>query len=86
MMSGSNNVAGEFLSLQPNGELFMRVNVQAPSALLGLFVPGDSQLFGAPAGRDRTVAYGLCSPCFARPDVLEAVEERVFEAVAGGAA
>ncbi len=59
---------------------------KAPSALLGVFLPGDSQLWGAPAGRERMVGYGLCSPCHDRPDVVELVEQRIFGFVAGGAA
>jgi len=56
------------------------------SRILGLFVPSSSQLYGAAAGHDRSIAYGLCSSCYARPDVVEVVEERIFRAVSGGEA
>lgn len=56
------------------------------SSVLAVFLPADSALWGAPAGRDRTVLYGLCPRCYARPDVLETAEERIFRSVAGGAA
>lgn len=56
------------------------------SSVLAVFLPADPALWGAPAGRDRTVLYGLCPMCHARPDALEAAEERIFRAVAGGEA
>lgn len=59
---------------------------KAPSALVGLLFPHDSRLWGAPAGKDRVIGYGVCSACYARPDMTDAVEERIFGYVAGGAA
>lgn len=56
------------------------------SSVLAVFLPADPALWGAPAGRERTVLYGLCPRCYARPDVLEAAEERIFQSVAGGEA
>lgn len=56
------------------------------SAVLGLFIPGDSRLWGAAAGTDRSIVYGLCRACYDRPDVVEVVEERIFSFVSGGAA
>ena len=59
---------------------------RAPSTVLGVFVPGTPQSWGAPAGKDRLVCYGLCSPCFAREDVLDVVEGMILEALLGSAA
>ena len=58
----------------------------APSRVMGLFVPGDSRLWGAATGKDRTVVYGLCGACYVRPDVVDVVEERIFHFVSGGEA
>ncbi|KAA0253402.1 MAG: hypothetical protein EDX89_14375 [Acidobacteria bacterium] len=59
---------------------------RAPSAVLAAFLPADSQAYGAPVGKDRTVLYGLCSSCFDLPDALDLVEAVILDATRGAAA
>jgi hypothetical protein len=55
----------------------------APSTVTGLFLPTDSQLWGAPIGRQRTVVYPLCSNCADRPDAPDACELRISQELDG---
>lgn len=55
----------------------------AQSTMSGVFIPGSSRLWGAPAGRDRTVVYTLCDACFARPDQTDACELRISQELDG---
>lgn len=52
-------------------------------AVIGIFVPNDSQLYGAPAGKSRYVRYCLCEKCKARPDAQEKVEKVIFSDLNG---
>jgi len=55
----------------------------ATSSMTGIFIPGNSSLWGAPAGRDRTVLYTLCDDCYARPDQTAAAELRISQELDG---
>lgn len=59
---------------------------EAPSAVLGAFLPADSQAYGAETGTDRTILYGLCRPCYERPEILDLVEAVILDATRGAAA
>ncbi len=53
------------------------------STMTGVFIPGDSRLWGAQAGRDRTIVYTLCDDCYARPDQTDACEQRISQELEG---
>jgi len=53
------------------------------STITGVFIPGNSRLWGAPAGKDRTIVYTLCDDCYARPDQTDATEQRISQALDG---
>ena len=53
------------------------------SSMTGVFIPADSRLWGAPAGRDRMVLYALCDGCFTRPDQTDACEQRISDSLLG---
>ena len=50
---------------------------QAPADLAGVFLPTDSQAWGAEPGKHRVIANGLCDRCFRRRDHLVAIEARL---------
>lgn len=49
-----------------------------PTDLVGLFLPDDPQLYGAPAGKARLIIYGLCKTCQETPGAAEAVEDKAL--------
>jgi len=53
------------------------------STVTGVFIPGNSRLWGAPAGRNRTIVYTLCGDCYARPDQADACELRISQELDG---
>ncbi len=53
------------------------------SSITGVFIPENSRLWGAPAGRDRTIIYTLCDDCYARPDQTDACEQRISQELDG---
>ena len=55
----------------------------AQSSITGVFIPGNSRLWGAPAGKDRTIVYTLCDACYARPDQTDATEQHLSQALDG---
>jgi hypothetical protein len=54
-------------------------------AVIGIFVPDDSQRYGAPAGKSRFVRYCLCETCKSKSDTQEKVEKVIFADLNGGA-
>ncbi len=54
-------------------------------AVIGIFVPDDPRLYGAPAGKTRFVRYCLCEKCKSKPDTQEKVEKVIFADLNGGA-
>lgn len=52
-------------------------------AVIGIFVPNDSQLYGAPAGKSRYVRYCLCEKCKARSDAQGKVEKVILSDLNG---
>ena len=53
------------------------------STMTGVFIPGNPQLWGAPAGKQRQVIYPLCHDCADRPDQPDACEQRISESLLG---
>jgi hypothetical protein len=53
-------------------------------AVIGIFVPDDPRLYGAPAGKSRYVRYCLCDKCKAQADTQEKVEKVIFSDLHGG--
>src|SRR5262245_22919164 len=56
----------------------------AQAEIVGVFVPDVPERWGARPGRGRIIAYGLCQPCFARPDKAARVEEAIRQGLEGG--
>jgi len=52
--------------------------------VIGIFVPNDSQLYGAPAGKSRYVRYCLCEKCKAQSDTRGKVEKVIFSDLHNG--
>jgi hypothetical protein len=46
---------------------------------IGIFIPFESSLWGAPTGKDRLIFYPLCERCRTSPDALVRVEARIAE-------
>src|SRR4029453_14304728 len=44
----------------------------------GVFVPDDSQLYGAPAGKSRLIGYGLCKRCWKLADRNARIESHIL--------
>jgi hypothetical protein len=55
----------------------------SPSSITGVFIPGNSRLWGAPEGRQRHIVYPLCGACYARPDQTDATELRISQELDG---
>lgn len=52
-------------------------------AVIGIFVPEDPRLYGAPAGKSRYVRYCLCENCKAKADTQGEVEKVIFSDLHG---
>jgi hypothetical protein len=52
--------------------------------IIGVFVPEDSEAWGAPSGKTRFIRYYLCSKCHGRPDTPDKVEKIIKAELAGG--
>jgi hypothetical protein len=57
-----------------------------PAEVAGVFVPSEQQRpdFRVPESKMRFFFYGLCEPCFARPDQAEAAEVEIQTRLEGG--
>jgi len=53
---------------------------------IGIFVPQNSQLWGASIGKARFVRYCLCEKCKDKSDTPEKVEKVILSGLAGGEA
>jgi hypothetical protein len=54
-------------------------------AVIGIYTPEDSQLWGALPGKSRFFRYCLCSSCQKKPNTPERVEKVIMaELVSGG--
>lgn len=51
---------------------------------IGVYIPGNSQLYGAPAGKTRFVRYCLCEKCQSKNETPENVEKVLFSDLTGG--
>ena len=56
----------------------------APPTIIGIFLPENSESWGAPIGKTRLVRYCLCNKCHGRPDTPERVEKIIQAELAGG--
>lgn len=54
-------------------------------AIIGVFVPNQSQLYGALAGKQRLIRYCLCEKCQKQPDTPDRAEKIMLAELAGGA-
>lgn len=52
---------------------------------IGIFVPDDSQAYGALDGKLRFVRYCLCEKCKAKSETPQKVEKIIFSDLNGGA-
>jgi hypothetical protein len=43
---------------------------------IGVFVPDNSQFYGAPVGKQRFMIYPVCAECGQAPDAIEAFMEK----------
>ncbi len=53
-------------------------------AVVGIFVPNDTEAWGAPKGKNRLIRYCLCSKCYERPDKAERAEKIIRSELSGG--
>ena len=44
------------------------------TSVLGIFSPNNAVEFGGIPGKDRLIFYGLCEPCYERPNSCEEAE------------
>jgi hypothetical protein len=51
---------------------------------IGIFVPENSQKYGAAAGKSRFVRYCLCEKCKEKSDTPQKVEKIIFSDLSGG--
>ncbi len=58
---------------------------KTPATIQALYEPADQALWGAPDGKVRRIAYGVCDPCFERADLIDAVEAALWRSLSGGA-
>lgn len=52
--------------------------------VIGVFVPEDSESWGAPKGKTRIVSYCLCTKCAKGGNVQERVEKIIRAELSGG--